>query len=141
MKRVSYQTIISCLFLLGVFGQNNQQTDDKLQVFYDRLKRSDVKYCEDKTKMLPDCKLCIPGLRQSAGSNTCDSYVKESKEIRSEIGKLTSDRYGAAVLKSSRPFGLYPCKSHCFISSPHLVFKDAQRHRRYLSQASIYINV
>lgn len=117
MKKLFIQPILGFLLLAGIllaFGQANEPTDDKLKVFYDRLKQPDVKYCEDKTKMLPDCKLCIPGLRQSTGSNTCDTYLKESVEIRSEIGKLTSDRYGAAVLKSSRPFGLYPCKSSVF---------------------------
>jgi hypothetical protein len=96
------------LIISFVIAQTNLPTEDRLQIFYDRLKQSDVKYCPDKTKLLPNCVECIPGLEKSAGSETCDKYVKESVAIRSEIGALTSTRYGAAVLKSSRPYGLYP---------------------------------
>ena len=113
MKIFSYRTILDLLLLsgiLGVTGVSNEPKEDKLQIFYDRLKKSDVKYCADKTRLLPDCKVCIPGLEQKAGSSTCDQYVKESVDIRTEIGKLTGERYGEAMLKSSRPFGLYPCK-------------------------------
>ena len=81
---------------------------DKLQQFYSRLAQSDVKYCPDKTRLLPNCKECIPGLKQGAGSQTCNEYVPQSKSIRGEIATLTSQRYGAAVLQSNRPFGLYP---------------------------------
>ena len=81
---------------------------DKLQEFYTRLARPDVKYCPDKTRLLPGCKECIPGLKQGSGSSTCNEYVDQSKSIRNEIATLTSQRYGAAVLKSNRPFGLYP---------------------------------
>jgi hypothetical protein len=103
------QILVSFILLIAVLtalGQN--QKDDKLQVFYDRIKQADVKYCKDKTLLLPDCTQCIPGLEKSTGSVTCDQYVKESVAIRNEIGKLTEERYGAAALKSSRPFGLYP---------------------------------
>lgn len=84
--------------------------DDKLGIFYQRLMQADVKKCEDDTLLMPDCTACIPGLQKSDGSNRCNVYVKESINIRSEIGRLTSERYGAVALTSSRPFGLYPCK-------------------------------
>ena len=88
----------------------DMREDDKLGIFYQRLTQADVKKCEDDTLLMPDCTACIPGLQRSDGSKRCDAYVKESINIRSEIGRLTSERYGAAALTSSRPFGLYPCK-------------------------------
>ena len=125
MTSFSYQTMFNILFLTSILratGQTNTPTEDKLQIFYDRLKQPDVKYCADKTRLLPDCEVCIPGLRQSTSSSTCDSYVQESIEIRSVIGKLTSDRFGEALRTSFRPLGLYPCKynfyyCYCFVGS------------------------
>lgn len=92
------------------------QSDDKLKIFYDRLLLSDVKYCKDRTRLLPNCKLCIPGL-QAVGSDICNQYVKESVDIRDEISKLTIARYGVTTQQSSRPFGLYPCKSTILLSA------------------------
>jgi hypothetical protein len=86
-----------------------QESEDRLAKFYERLAQPDVKYCSDKTRLLPDCKICIPGLRQGTGSSSCNEYVKQSQEIRSEILKLTKERYGNSV-QQNRPFGLYPCK-------------------------------
>lgn len=108
-----FEIIFMSLILVGVFDtleSADLQNEDKLKGLYDSLKKPDVKFCQDKTRLLPDCTACIPGLQQTAGSETCNSYVKESVDIRSEIGKLTSERYGADVLTSSRPFGLYPCE-------------------------------
>ena len=106
--------ILVCLVSISLLDSLNgvdSLNEDKLHLFYERIKQSDVKYCPDRTRMLPECTVCIPGLQQSLGSDSCDTFVKESVNIRNEIGKLTSERYGAAVLKSSRPFGLYPCES------------------------------
>jgi hypothetical protein len=108
-----YEIILISLVLVGVFNtleSADLQNEDKLKGLYENLKNPNVKFCKDKTRLLPDCAACIPGLKQTAGSETCNSYVKESVDIRSEIGKLTSQRYGPDVLTSSRPFGLYPCK-------------------------------
>ena len=113
MKVITCQTIASFVLLacvLIISEDTNSPTEDRLQVFYDRLKEQDVLFCQDRTRLLPHCKECIPGLEQSEGSTSCDSYVKETLEIRKEIEKLTTDRYGVEVLKSSRPYGLYPCK-------------------------------
>lgn len=118
-----YEIVLISLILVGVFNtleSTDLQNEDKLKGLYDSLKNPNVKFCKDKTRLLPECTACIPGLQQTAGSETCDSYVKESVDIRSEIGKLTSQRYGADVLTSSRPFGLYPCEFlisiHCWLT-------------------------
>lgn len=108
-----FEVSLTVTILAGVISTSNCNDihkDDKLDIFYRRLMQPDVKKCEDTTRLMPDCTACIPGLLQSNGSTTCDSLVKSTIEIRSEIGKLTSERYGAAALTSSRPFGLYPCK-------------------------------
>jgi hypothetical protein len=100
------------LFLLVLLGIVNIQADeskDRLKQFYERISQSDVKYCPDKTKLLPDCLVCIPGLRKGPGSDSCSDYIPASKGIRDEIGKLTNERYGGNPVKD-RPFGLYPCK-------------------------------
>jgi hypothetical protein len=55
-KLVCFVVIISF-----VIAQTNLPTEDRLQIFYDRIKESDVKYCPDKTKLLPKCVECIPG--------------------------------------------------------------------------------
>lgn len=109
--RCSFLIFLLSISLFNGLNGVDSLDEDKLHLFYERAKQSDVKYCQDRTRMLPDCTVCIPGLQQSDGSKQCDVYVKESVDIRNEIGKLASERYGAAVLKSSRPFGLYPCES------------------------------
>lgn len=88
----------------NVFGK------DRLQWFYERIKQADVKYCEDRTRLLPDCKECIPGLQQGSGSSTCSTYVPSSEAIRSEILKLTKERYKEEKVEGrmARPYGLYP---------------------------------
>jgi hypothetical protein len=84
---------------------------DKLKLFYERIRQSDVKYCPDRTRLLPDCNVCIPGLQQNDGSSTCDSYIQSSESIRSEILTITKERYpddlGSAD-RMPRPYGLYP---------------------------------
>jgi len=84
--------------------------EDRLRWFYERLKQADVKYCEDRTRLLPDCKECIPGLQQEAGSDACGAYVPSSEAIRSEILKLTKERYKEEKVEGrmARPYGLYP---------------------------------
>lgn len=113
MLILRFDIVFIFLILVGVFDTlegTDSQNEDKLKAFYESLKKPDVNYCKDRTRLLPDCTACIPGLQQSAGSESCNSYVKESVDIRSEIGKLTIERYGSGVSASSRPFGLYPCK-------------------------------
>lgn len=80
---------------------------DRLSAFLKRLASDDVEYCSDRTRLQPDCKECIPGLRAGAGSSSCNEFVPASLKIRNEIGKLTVERYGSK-LDPSRPFGLYP---------------------------------
>jgi hypothetical protein len=119
MLVLRYEIILISLILVGVFNtleSADLQNEDKLKGLYESLKNPNVKFCKDKTRLLPDCTACIPGLQQTTGSETCNSYVKESVDIRSEIGKLTSQRYGADVLTSSRPFGLYPCEFLDFVT-------------------------
>jgi hypothetical protein len=82
-------------------------SSDRLEDFYQRLAKDDVKYCSDKSKMLPDCLKCIPGLEQGTGRPSCDLFVKESQEIRNEIEALTKERYGPDI-PPARKFGLYP---------------------------------
>ena len=101
---------LSLLLLCSTLAWYREINEDRLQVFYDRIRESDVRYCEDKTKLLPDCKECIPGLKESTKSGSCDSFIPASMDIRQEIGKLTHERYGGTI-KANRPFGLYPCES------------------------------
>ena len=103
---------LACLFFFlslalvgGADGDN--VVVDRLAAFYKRLQRSDVEYCSDRTRLMPDCKECIPGLKAGSGSSTCNEYVPASSKIRDEIGKLTKERYGSE-LDPARPFGLYP---------------------------------
>ena len=86
---------------------------DRLTPFYQRISKNDVKYCEDKTKLLPRCDMCIPGLQQGVGSEACNEYIPSSRSIRDEIRKLVVQRYGSDMPKE-REFGLYPCKSFLF---------------------------
>lgn len=96
-------------------GQQYAQ-EDRLSLFYQRILEIDVKYCADKTKLLPDCIECIPGLERSSSSisssDPCDRFVASSRIIRDEIKKLTLTRYGEYPQK---PFGLYPCKNNKYI--------------------------
>ena len=97
--------------------QQQQQQQDKLSLeeFYKRINQSDVIYCEDRTKLLPECKQCIPGLEREVSSSSsyddqsCSRFTKSSINIRNEIKKLTEERYGGKILEN-RPYGLYPCK-------------------------------
>lgn len=79
---------------------------DRLAQFYKRITNSDVEFCADKTRLMPDCKECIPGLKVGQGSSTCNEFVPSSLKIREEIQKLTRERY--PMIDSNRPFGLYP---------------------------------
>lgn len=90
--------------------------EDRLRQFYDRIQKSDVKYCQDKTKLLPQCRECIPGLQKGPGSNSCNEFIATSKKIRDEIKKLTDERYGDKPV-IDRPFGLYPCKFYLLCTS------------------------
>lgn len=84
--------------------------DDRLGKFYKRIAEPDTKYCPDRTKLLPDCNKCIPGLQQSGSSGSCDQYIGPSKSIRDEIKKLVIERFGE--MPTNRTFGLYPCKQN-----------------------------
>ena len=103
-------TLACCLVLASVnCDAAATATEDRLKLFYERIKKDDVKYCADRTKMLPRCTECIPGLQKGAGSDSCNEFISQSKEIRDEIKKLTDERYGDKPVVD-RPFGLYPCK-------------------------------
>ena len=86
---------------------------DRLSDFYDRLSKSDTKTCEDKTKLLPDCTQCIPGLEQPAGSTSCTQYIASSRQIREEIRNLVIKRFGDS-LPANRSYGLYPCMNQTY---------------------------
>jgi hypothetical protein len=93
--------------------RENVYGPDYIAAFYEQLKTTPgVKYCDDRTKMLPACKECIPGLTTaSAESTTCDTYMPGSAKIRDEIEGLTKDRYANMPQEKGRyprPFGLYP---------------------------------
>lgn len=97
--------LIFCWLTLATKGSESK---DRLKLFYERINQPDAKYCSDRTRMLPDCKQCIPGLKSSSGSSTCDQYIPVAQAIRDEIGKLTKERFGHNPVPD-RPFGLYPC--------------------------------
>jgi hypothetical protein len=90
--------------------RQNIYGEDKLRLFYERIQEPDVKYCHDRTRLLPDCTECIPGLQQGVGSLSCNSYISSSESIRSEIAKLTRQRFKEENIpgRMSRPYGLYP---------------------------------
>ena len=120
---VSYH-IVSCILLIIFILFTD--CEDRLQEFYDRINKSDVTYCSDRTKLLPDCTQCIPGLEKvgsalssssSSSSSTslslldqpCSRFIKSSISIRNEIKRLTEERYAGKIIVN-RPYGLYPCK-------------------------------
>jgi hypothetical protein len=98
-----------CVVAAAVASCLGQAAEDRLKQFYDRIKKSDVLYCADRTKLLPSCTQCIPGLQKPAGSQVCSEFIPASQSIREEIKKLTDQRYGDKPVPD-RPFGLYPCK-------------------------------
>jgi hypothetical protein len=122
-KLLKLSSIILVVFVVLSNSQQQQQQryqqQDKLSLeeFYKRINQSDVIYCEDRTKLLPDCKQCIPGLERTSSSSSssssidhsCSRFTKSSINIRNEIKKLTEERYGGKILEN-RPYGLYPCK-------------------------------
>ena len=62
------------VLVIGVCAQDilesnrpNEYGEDRLDAFHKRIKKSDVKYCKDRTKLLPDCDVCIPGLQAAGG--------------------------------------------------------------------------
>jgi len=115
MNGFSLGILLSICFLLS-FSENGI-AEDRLKTFYKRISQPDVTYCSDKSMLLPDCKICIPGLQKGKSSNSCNEYIPSSKQIRDEIQKLVEERFGKAV-NPERIFGLYPCKfpslSSCF---------------------------
>eukprot|EP01039_Chlorochromonas_danica_P010239 gene10239-11333_t len=84
---------------------------DRLGRFYQRIQASDALYCPDRTKLLPHCTQCIPGLERSdpsaSTSSPCDRYIPASRAIRQEIRSLVVQRYGND-LPPNRTYGLYP---------------------------------
>ena len=106
MEKSVPSIIVVLLVLFGLCcGQVEQ---DRLKQFYDRIKQSDAMYCADRTKLMPSCTECIPGLRKAEGSQVCSEFIPDSRQIRDEIKKLTDERYGDKPV-ADRPFGLYPC--------------------------------
>lgn len=100
------------------------QKIDRLAKFYERLNQPDVKYCEDRTKLMPNCEICIPGLRSDDKSannrstsymiskqskSACNDFIPSSRAIRDEIKYLVLKKFGDSVPRN-RLFGLYPCK-------------------------------
>ena len=76
---------------------------------------ANIEYCMDRTKLLPDCNTCIPGLQASVKGEICDIFVQDSIAIRNEIKGLTLERYGEKMV-ANRPFGLYPYLEGTYIS-------------------------
>ena len=117
-----YSMFIAIFFLLCVsllqISFASHAAGDRLKHFYKRILRSDVKRCPDKTKLLPHCTDCIPGLQKGPGSESCDELVTGTKVIRKELKNLTDTRFGNKPV-ADRPFGLYPCKI-CGASIPHI---------------------
>jgi len=97
----------------------NMGNEDRLKRFYQRIEKSDVKFCQDRTKMLPACQECIPGLQKGPHSKTCNEYLPASKAIRDEIRQITLTRFEHQV--ADRPFGLYPCEFTVKLYISHLL--------------------
>ena len=104
-KAVALLLLVALLQIISA----TQTAEDRLKLFYERINKSDAKYCADKSKLLPQCNECIPGLQKGTGSESCNEFISTSKKIRDEIKKLTDERYGDKPV-IDRPFGLYPCK-------------------------------
>eukprot|EP01032_Pedospumella_encystans_P007607 gene7607-9109_t len=104
-------SVIAITFLLHVSllqtSFASHAAEDRLKHFYNRILKSDVKYCPDKTKLLPNCTECIPGLQKGPGSESCDELFVGTKGFRKELKRLTDTRYGDKPV-ADRPFGLYP---------------------------------
>ena len=115
------------MLLIALFNVLVRGDDSRLNFFYERISKSDVKYCADRTRwsllawvrlkihqisyffrMLPDCIACIPGTVPSPGSKSCNTFIPESKSIRDEIYNLTLERFPNRT--EDRKFGLYPCE-------------------------------
>jgi hypothetical protein len=65
-------TSVALVFLLFacVIWKGSGIEKDLISDFFTALKaNTEVKYCEDKTRLLPDCKACIPGLKEAAGGS------------------------------------------------------------------------
>lgn len=123
--------IVAVLLLLlpWAAGKERQDTDhllaargDRLSQFYARLERTAAaQYCADRTKLMPACAVCIPGLRAAAsgqgdGSAPCTEYIQESKMIRDELRLLTKQRYPELAKDEARAYGLYP-----YLETPEFV--------------------
>jgi len=129
----SLQNLSSLSLLFGLItilvlspGARTEEVDRWSQ-FLDRLRKSDVVYCADKTKLLPACTECIPGLQIPRGGTMykdgksdgeCSEFIPSSKKIIDEIGQLTKTRYGGKI-KASRPYGLYP-----YLESPDFLVRQ-----------------
>lgn len=99
-----------CIWCSHTSLSASNEEEFRLESFYDRISKTDVKYCKDRTKLLPGCDECIPGLQKgtsSSGDKECNEYISESKTIRDEIAKLTHERYGKEI-NPKKPYGLYP---------------------------------
>jgi hypothetical protein len=112
LKKVEMKLLLIFSVVCWLFAcveSDKSSSEDKLSLFYKRLSEPDVKYCSDKTKLLPNCNECIPGMQQSAGSQSCDQFAPASRAIRDEIRQLVIQRFGLDT-SPDRKYGLYPCK-------------------------------
>jgi hypothetical protein len=103
-----FEDVIGSKFLAAQ-ASSNAVYIDRLKSFYQKIAdpSTGVKSCADRSMLMPQCLQCIPGTQKSGKSNSCDEYIKGTKDIREEIGTLTKQRFGTD-LPSDREFGLYP---------------------------------
>lgn len=100
--------------LANVAVMGDLSGEDIYQKFLNLLANPNVKQCEDRTLLLPDCKVCIPGLTREKLGTSCTKFTESSTAIRDEIKQLTVDRYKDKI-QPNRPYGLYPCNKHLLL--------------------------
>jgi len=111
MLRFEILLLVCCIVLASQLCNANV-LEDRLKHFHHRIQKSDVTYCEDRTKLLPSCTQCIPGLEKPKGSkdsDSCSEMMAETTKFRFHIKNITDHRYAAIA---DRPYGLYPCTYH-----------------------------
>lgn len=124
MRTRTIQLFFYTLLILRASGEKKRKSASSLNAFSNALGGGAAltgQTCADNTRLMPDCKVCIPGLAVADdgldgddSSTKCILVDEETISLRNKLASFTKERYGKTG------FQLYP-----YLSAPPLVRRQS----------------